>query len=483
MGEDFDVIVVGAGISGIGMGWHLQRKCPRLRYAILEARDRPGGTWDLFRYPGVRSDSDMHTLGYSFRPWTDGPAIADGQAILDYLDDTARSSGVGAHIRTGHRLLSAEWSTEAALWFLTVQRAGADAPETMTCRFLLMCTGYYDYARGHAPQWPGMEEYGGRLVHPQFWPQDLDYRGKRVVVIGSGATAVTLVPAMARDAGHVTMLQRSPTYVASVPQLDRMTAILRRVLPAGIAARLVRWRNILRQQVYFALMRRYPDRAREKLIDMVRDELGPNYPVDRDFRPRYDPWDQRLCAVPDGDLFDAIRRVRASVVTDTIARFTPGGILLASGRELGADIVVSATGLEMQYMGGVPICVDGVPVDPSKCYNYKGMMLSNVPNLVTCFGYTNASWTLRVDLVGDFVCRLLKRMRRRGMRQVTPRLDRPVGEEPLLDFSSGYVRRGLARFPRQGTRRPWKMSQNYLSDLFTLGLGGTRGLELSNPDK
>ena len=481
--EHFDVVVVGAGLSGIGAGCHLQMRSPDRSYVILEGRAVSGGTWDLFRYPGIRSDSDMYTLGYAFRPWTGAKAIADGESILHYIRDTAREHGVDRHIRFGHHVRSAAWSTQDARWTVTAQ--GPDGAVAFTCTFLFMCSGYYDYARGHAPEWAGTAQFAGRIVHPQFWPEDLDYAGKRVVVIGSGATAVTLVPAMARTAAHVTMLQRSPTYVVSRPAQDVAADWLRRTLPAKLAYGIVRWRNVLFGMVFYNLARKRPARIKRRLLDMVRTELGPDYDVATHFTPRYDPWDQRLCLVPDADLFAALREGRASVVTDRIAHFTPGGIRLESGAELAADVVVSATGLELQVLSDVTLHVDGVPVDLSQTYNYKGMMFSDVPNLACSFGYTNASWTLKADLTCAYVCRLLDTMRKRGLRQATPRVGgMALDPAPFVDFTSGYVTRAMAKFPRQGSRKPWRLHQNYARDLLALRYGSVDdGMEFSNPTR
>lgn len=482
MSEYFDVLVVGAGISGVGAGYHLQDKCPDRSYVILEGRERMGGTWDLFRYPGVRSDSDMHTLGYSFRPWTDAKAIADGPAILDYIEDTAREFGVDQHIRTQHRVVRADWSTEKAVWNVLVERGPDREQLRFCCRFLFMCTGYYDYARGYTPEWEGIADFAGTLVHPQFWPDDLDYAGKRVAVIGSGATAVTLVPELARQAAHVTMIQRSPTYVVSRPSKDVVANWLREHVGPRASYAITRWKNVLFGQYFYRAMRKHPEKAKERLIEMVREQMGPDYDTDTHFTPRYNPWDQRLCLVPDADLFDSLKSGSASVATGTIERFTPDGIRLASGEEVAADIVVTATGLEMQLMSGIPLSLDGVAVDPAKSLNYKGMMYSDIPNLASSFGYTNASWTLKVDLTCNYMCRLLNAMKKRGMRQVTPRVAEPVSEKPLLDFSSGYVQRGLAKFPKQGNRQPWQVHQSYTRDLLALRFGGIdTEMEFSNP--
>ncbi len=482
--EHFDVVVVGAGISGIGAGYHLQTLSPDRSYVILEGREDLGGTWDLFRYPGIRSDSDMYTLGYGFKPWTDAKAIADGPAILSYLRETARENGIDRHIRYGHRVIAAAWSSEDAVWTVTVERGAECERVEFTCAFLFMCSGYYDYAKGHAPEFPGAEDFAGRIVQPQFWPEDLDYTGKRVVVIGSGATAVTLVPAMAKTAQHVTMLQRSPTYIVARPSQDAIANGLRRWLPAKAAYGLTRWKNVLLGQFFFGRMRKHPDKAKARLLGWVRDHLGPDYDVDRHFTPRYNPWDQRLCLVPDADLFAAIKAGDASVVTDTIETFTKDGIRLSSGQELPADIIVTATGLELQLMSGVAFSVDGNTIDPAKSLGYKGMMFSDIPNLASSFGYTNASWTLKADLTCAYVCRLLNTMRARGLRQATPRVTDPeVQPEDFLDFSSGYVQRALEKFPKQGSKAPWKLHQNYLKDLLALRYGSVDdGMEFSNPE-
>ncbi|QKS01030.1 NAD(P)/FAD-dependent oxidoreductase [Sphingomonas sp. CL5.1] len=482
MTEHFDVIVVGAGLSGIGAGYHLQTRCPDRSYAILEGRDAIGGTWDLFRYPGIRSDSDMHTLGYNFRPWTREKAIADGPSIREYVTDTARTYGIDRHIHFGHRVVAAGWSTPDACW--TVEcRLGDGSTRRFTCNFLYMCSGYYNYATGHAPEFPGAGDFRGRIVHPQFWPEDLDYAGKKVVVIGSGATAVTLVPELAKAAAHVTMLQRSPTYVVSRPAEDRFANTLRRVLPAKAAYGFTRWKNVLLQMYFYRAARKHPAQAKERLVAMVRERLGEDYDVTTHFTPRYNPWDQRLCLVPDADLFDAIKAGSASVETGTIDTFTDNGIRLASGKTLDADIIVTATGLELQLLSGVPFTLDGKTIDLPKTLNYKGMMFSDVPNLASCFGYTNASWTLKADLTSMYVCRLLETMRKRGMRQCTPRIgSEPIAEEPFLTFSSGYVQRALAHMPKQGNRKPWKLNQNYALDLMALRFGSVDdSMEFSNP--
>lgn len=480
--EHVDVIVVGAGLSGIGAGYHLQTLCLDRSYVILEGRGTIGGTWDLFRYPGVRSDSDMYTLGYAFRPWDGAKAIADGPSILQYVRDTAAHYGIDRHIRFNHHVKAAAWSTDKASWVVTA--TGPEGEEVqLSCNFLFMCSGYYNYARGHAPEFSGSEEFAGRIVHPQFWPENLDYAGKRIVVIGSGATAVTLVPAMAETAAQVTMLQRSPTYVVSRPAEDGAANWLKRHLPARLAYRLIRWRNVLLGIWFFRLARRKPAKVKERLVGMVRDELGPEYDVATHFTPRYNPWDQRLCLVPDGDLFAAIREQRATVVTGTIDRFVQEGIRLQSGEVLPADIIITATGLELQLLSDVAFSVDGRTVDLAKTLNYKGMMFSDVPNLASTFGYTNASWTLKADLTSLYVCRLLNAMRRRAMRQATPRIgDTEIEEVPFLDFTSGYVQRAIDKFPRQGSRKPWRLNQNYALDVMALKFGSIdNSMEFSNP--
>jgi cation diffusion facilitator CzcD-associated flavoprotein CzcO len=481
MNQHVDVIIVGAGLSGIGAAHHLQERCPDRSYLILEARQAMGGTWDLFRYPGIRSDSDMHTLGYNFRPWTKAKSIADGPSIREYIEDTAREGGIDEHIRFGHRVTAAEWSTPDACWTITTD--GPDGAVQFTCNFLHMCSGYYDYDRGYTPHFVGQEEFAGRIVHPQFWPEDLDYSGKRVVVIGSGATAVTLVPEMAKKAASVTMLQRSPTYVVSRPGHDALANWLRTKLPSKTAYGMTRWKNVLMGMVFYRMTRRSPEKVKQKLLDGVRAHLGPDYDVATHFTPRYNPWDQRLCLVPDADLFDTIKAGRADVVTDTIERFTPAGILLSSGRELPADVIVTATGLEVKLLSGISPVVDGVPVHMGSALQYKGMMFSDVPNLAFTFGYTNASWTLKADLVAMYMCRVLNTMKKRGLRQATPRVgDQAVSPEPFVDFSSGYIQRVADQLPKQGNRKPWKLNQNYALDVMALRFGSVDdSMEFSNP--
>jgi cation diffusion facilitator CzcD-associated flavoprotein CzcO len=467
--EHFDVLIVGAGISGIGAAYHIKTRCSGRTFAIFEARHTFGGTWDLFRYPGVRSDSDMFTLGFAFRPWTEAKAIADGPSILRYLDETAKAYGIDRHIRFGRKVRSAAWNSGSARWTVAFERGPGALPEYVTCSFLHMCAGYYNYAQGYRPSFPGEEAFAGRIVHPQFWPSDLDYAGKRVVVIGSGATAVTLVPAMAERAAHVTMLQRSPTYVVSRPAEDAFANRLRKRLPARLAYAIVRWRNVLMQLYFYNMTRKQPEKVKAAIIDMARAQLGPDYDVATHFTPRYNPWDQRLCLVPDADLFAAIRSGTASVATDQIETFTQSGIRLKSGDELAADIIVTATGLDLQLMGGLEVTVDGVAADLPKAFSYKGMMYSGVPNLASSFGYTNASWTLKADLTAGYICRLLNHMDRHGYAECRPVNDDPALEaEPWLSFSSGYVQRALGRLPRQGKIAPWRVHQNYALDLMAL---------------
>ena len=467
----FDVVIVGAGLSGIGAGCHLTTKCPGKSFVLLEGRDTIGGTWDLFRYPGIRSDSDMYTLGYSFRPWTEAKAIADGPAILRYVRETAEAYGVDRKIRFGHTVKRAAWSSAEALWTVDAERGQEKEPVRFTCNFLFTCSGYYDYAGGYTPEFAGRERFRGEIVHPQQWPEKLDYAGKRVVVIGSGATAVTLVPAMAQTAAHVTMLQRSPTYIVSRPAEDAFANWLRRKLPAKLAYGVTRWRNVLLTMFFYNLARKKPAKFKAGVLKGVRAQLGPDYDVATHFTPSYNPWDQRLCLVPDSDLFRALRSGSASVVTDQIETFTETGLRLKSGAELDADVVVTATGLKLILLGGIEITVDGVRTELAKSMSYKGMMFSGVPNLAAAFGYTNASWTLKADLTCEYVCRLLGYMDRRGYGQCTPVKDASVKEEPFLDFSSGYVQRSLDQLPRQGTTKPWKLHQNYARDMLTLRLG------------
>jgi monooxygenase len=470
--EHVDVLIVGAGLSGVGAACHLQRSCPGKSFAILEAREAIGGTWDLFRYPGIRSDSDMFTLGYSFRPWAGDESIADGPSILRYVRETARDHRVEEKIRFGHRVVAAQWSSADARWTVRAQRVDSGEDVLLTCSFLYCCTGYYRYDEGYSPSFPGAERFAGQIVHPQHWPEDLDYEGKRVVVIGSGATAVTLVPAMADRAEHVTMLQRSPTYIVSLPAIDPLAGILRRRLPARVAATALRWKNVALTMLSFNISRRAPRLARRLLRRGVVGRLPVDYDVDTHFSPDYSPWQQRLCLVPDGDLFKAVSSGSASVVTDRVDTFTEGGIKLASGAELPADVIVSATGLNLLMLGGLELSLDGAPVEMAKQVGYKGMMLCGVPNLAFTVGYTNASWTLKADLVADYVCRLLRHMDEHGYATCTPQGPDPaVPTEPMIDLQAGYVLRSLDVLPRQGTTAPWRLHQNYFRDLRLLKRG------------
>ncbi|HEX4937330.1 MAG TPA: NAD(P)/FAD-dependent oxidoreductase [Candidatus Kapabacteria bacterium] len=469
--EYVDVLIIGAGLSGIGAACHLRRDCPNKTFAILEGRNAMGGTWDLFRYPGIRSDSDMYTLGYNFKPWTNPKAIADGASIRDYIRETAAEHKVDRKIRYGHKVIRADWSSDQAQWTVDILRTDSGDTLQMRCNFLLGCTGYYNYAAGFTPHFEGREQFKGTIIHPQHWPEDLDYSGKRVVVIGSGATAVTLVPAMTDKAAHVTMLQRSPSYVASVPLEDKLSNKLRRYLPEKLVYRMARTRNVGFQMGFFKLARSKPDTIKRLLLSQVKRQVGPNVDMAH-FTPNYNPWDERLCAVPNGDLFKVIRKGKASVVTDHIERFTENGILLKSGKTLEADIIITATGLDLQLLGGTQLAVDGKPFEMSQTMNYKGVMFRDLPNFAMVFGYTNASWTLKADITCEYLCRLLKLMDRKGARQCTPRA-KPgsVHEVPFLDMKSGYVQRALSRLPRQGSRAPWKLYQNYALDLAMLRFG------------
>lgn len=477
--EHVDVLIVGAGVSGIGCAYHLQTEAPSKSYMILEAREATGGTWDLFTYPGIRSDSDLHTFGYAFKPWRDEKSIADGPAILEYIRETARENGIEQHIRTGHRVTGASWSTEQGLW--TAQVALADGTEkAITCDWLFVAGGYYRYDQGFMPDFPGLGDFQGTIIHPQHWPEDLDYAGKNVVVIGSGATAMTIVPAMAKEgAGHVTMLQRSPTYVASVPERDPIANWLRRKLPEARAYAITRRKNIAQQRLVYTLSQKHPKLVRRLLTAGVKRQLPEGYDVATHFNPKYDPWDQRLCAVPDGDLFKAIKKGGASIVTDTIERFTADGIQLTSGQHLPADIIISATGLNLLAFGGVQLTVDGAPVRLNDHLVYKGMMLSDVPNFAFAIGYTNSSWTLKVDLVCEHLTRMLGYMDRFGHDIAAPHaLDPNMETRPLLDFAAGYVQRSLQEFPRQGVRAPWSMAMSYATDIKTLRTGPINDPEL-----
>jgi monooxygenase len=470
--EHVDVLIVGAGLSGIGAAHHLQTNCPSKTFAILEARDCIGGTWDLFRYPGIRSDSDMYTLGYSFRPWTEAKAIADGPSILDYVRQTASEHGIEQRIRFNHRATRAEFSTADARWIVTAQRTDTQETVRLSAGFVFMCSGYYRYDEGYTPEFSGTERFAGQIVHPQRWTDDIDYTDKRVVVIGSGATAITLVPSMAERAAHVTMLQRSPSYVVSLPGEDRIAHALRRALPAKTAYAVSRWKNVLRTMLSFEVSRRRPRLMKAVLHKALERQLPAGYDIDRHFKPRYDPWDQRLCLVPNGDLFAAIGSGRASVVTDRIETFTESGLKLESGAELEADLIVTATGLNLLALGGIELAVDGREIELSETMGYKGMMLSGVPNFAFAIGYTNASWTLKCDLTCEYVCRLLNHMDAHGYRLCTPEnRDPSIVGLPFIDFSSGYVQRSIDKFPKQGSKAPWRLHQNYPLDILSLKFG------------
>ncbi|MFF0542266.1 flavin-containing monooxygenase [Nocardia thailandica] len=472
--DHVDVLIIGAGLSGIGAACHLATALPGKTYAVLEGRGASGGTWDLFRYPGIRSDSDMYTLGYRFKPWTGDKAIADGAAIRDYIREAATEHGVDRHIRYHHRVERAEWSGAEARWTVRVHRADTGDIVTLTANFLFACTGYYRYDQGYTPEFAGLADYAGTVVHPQHWPEDLDYAGKRVAIIGSGATAVTLGPAMARAAAQVTMVQRSPTYILSAPSADAVALRLRRFLPERLAYSLTRLKNSARSVGIYELSRRRPEFAKKFIRDLQRRWLPDGYDIDTHFTPAYDPWDQRLCLVPDNDMFRAIRKGRLDIVTDRIERFTATGLRLESGRELDADVVVTATGLNLLAFGGIDLAVDGRPVDLTETMAFKGMMLSGLPNFAFVVGYTNASWTLKADLVCEYVIRLLKYMDARGHRTVELDRDTAVAEEPFLDFAAGYVLRSLDRFPKQGDVAPWRLRMNYFRDLPVLRYGPLR---------
>jgi cation diffusion facilitator CzcD-associated flavoprotein CzcO len=459
--EHLDVVIVGAGLSGIGMAWHLQDRCPSKTYAILEAREASGGTWDLFRYPGVRSDSDMQTLGYRFKPWTGSKALADGPSILSYVRETAAEAGIDEHIRYGHKVVRAEWSSQDSLW--TVH---AEGREPLRSRFLLNCSGYYRYDKGFTPPFEGREDFAGEIVHPQFWPEDLDVTGKRVVVIGSGATAVTLVPALARSgARHVTMLQRSPSYILAMPDEDAIANVLRKRIGERRAYAIVRWKNVVLQTLLFQLSQRFPRPMRKLYRAGALRQLPAGFAIDTHLNPRYKPWDQRLCLVPNGDLFETISDGSAEIVTAEIERFTERGIRLRDGSELEADVIVTATGLNLLMFGGMELALDGEPVDLPRTMAYKSMMLSGLPNFLYTVGYTNASWTLKADLVAEYACRLINHMDANGHRRAMPVRDPSIEERPFMDFSPGYVLRSIGELPRQGSEAPWRLSMSYIIDI------------------
>ncbi len=483
--EHFDVLIIGAGLSGIAAAYYLQSRRPERTFAIVEAREAIGGTWDLFRYPGVRSDSDLYTFGFSFAPWRDKNSIAGGPLILDYLRETAGKFGICQKIRFKQKVKGAAWDTSRSQWTVDVKAGAEEAPVRYTANFLYLCTGYYDFDEGYLPSWPDMDKYRGAFVHPQVWPNNLDYVGRKVIVIGSGATAVTLVPAMAPLAAHVTMLQRSPTYIVALPAEDRIANWLRRSLPERFAHGLSRWKNILLTMFFYNMARLRPKATKQQILRLAKSQLGPEFDAEQHLSPRYNPWDQRLCLVPDGDLFKAISSGRVSIVTGEIAAFTEKGILTRSGKELEADIIVTATGLKLKLLGGIQLTLDGKAPDLTKSLIYKGMMLSEVPNLAYSLGYTNASWTLKCELIARYVCRILKHMKKHGYSVATPRVHGNISEEPAIGLTSGYVQRALPDLPKQGSKRPWKLYQNYALDLVTLRFGpvedGTMEFTVSKP--
>jgi cation diffusion facilitator CzcD-associated flavoprotein CzcO len=472
MDNHFDVIVIGAGISGIGAGYHLQTKCPEKSYAILEGRDTIGGTWDLFKYPGIRSDSDMYTLGFSFFPWKEKEAIADGPSILKYLNETSKKFNIDKKIKFNHYVKDASWCSEKSIWTLKVEDKNLMDTVTISCNFIFMCSGYYSYEKGYTPDFDGINEFNGKIMHPQKWDTSIDYSDKEVIVIGSGATAVTLVPEMAKDAKHVTMLQRSPTYVVSAPQQDPLAIFLQKYLPSKLSYFIVRWKNILRQQWYFRLCKKNPKRVKDFIINQVRKSLGHDYDVDKHFTPNYNPWDQRMCLVPNGDLFKSIRKKQTSVVTDTIDKFTATGIKLESGKTLAADLIVTATGLNLEICSNINLKVDGKDINLPDTVTYKGMMFSGVPNLVSTFGYTNASWTLGADLTSEYVCRLLNYMKKSSIKKCCPEANSKIeNNDDWLNLTSGYIKRSKDIFPKQGKRSPWTNNQNFLKDIFQIRYG------------
>ena len=476
--EFVDVLVVGAGLAGIGSACQLRRTMPELSLAILEARAVSGGTWDLFRYPGIRSDSDMYTYSYGFKPWTDKSAIADGDSILNYIREAADEYDLNQHIRYNHKVVSAHWCSQDKLWTVTVVRSDGEEQLAIRCRFILSCTGYYDYKQGYTHEFDGIDDFQGEIVHPQFWPEQLDYKDKRVVVIGSGATAVTLIPSMANDTASLVMLQRSPTYIANVPAEDPWLKPLSKFMPSSWVFRSIRWKKVLLQQYIYRLSRKKPRGLRRYLLNQVREELGPDYDVDTHFTPNYNPWDQRLCAVPDGDMFAAIREGKAEVVTDHIDHFNSSGIALKSGNQLDADIVVIATGLKLKFGGDIAYRIDGEEVDPTERFVYRGMMLEGVPNLAMSVGYTNSSWTLKTDLTAKYVCGLFKKMKRGGYSYVIPTLSGEMKEVPLLDFDAGYVLRARDIMPKNGDRKPWKNNDSYTKDYASLEFNRNKYSEL-----
>ena len=463
-----DVIVVGAGISGIAAGYNLKKSCPNKSFSILEGRKSIGGTWDLFKYPGIRSDSDMHTLGFRFKPWIHDKSIADGPSIMEYLHETINEYELNNNILLDHKVDSANWNSEKLLWELKIKVN--DQIQNLTCNFLFLCGGYYSYTKPHMPYFKNQESFEGQIVHPQFWDESLNYSEKKVAVIGSGATAITIVPAIAEKAEHVVMIQRSPTYVVSGPSKDALNRFLRKILPIRITYFLIRWKNILYQSFTFFMARKYPERTKNRILDLAKNEIGTEN-VNQHFTPSYKPWDQRICLIPDSDLFNAINNKKASVVTDTINEFQPDGILLNSGKKIEADIIITATGIELNSLNDINVTIDNVKVIANERLTYKGMMLSGVPNFAISFGYVNASWTLRADLTCEYVCRLINLMDKKGVKCCEPKDDKSAyGDDQLIDFTSGYFQRGLNQMPKQGNKAPWKNYQNYLKDIFAVRL-------------
>jgi monooxygenase len=473
--DHLDVLIVGAGISGISGAYYLSTQCPTKKIAIFEGRDTLGGTWDLFRYPGIRSDSDMYTLGFAFKPWTSDKAIADAPSIMAYLNETVDQFNLRKLIHYHHRVTHASWDSKAARWTVTYIQGQDGVPQTLTCSFIYMCSGYYNYAKGHRPEFSGEADFEGDIFHPQFWPEKYDYSGKKVVVIGSGATAVTLVPAMTNGEGaasHVTMLQRSPTYIVSAPGIDVFANWLRNSMPKGFAYGFIRWRNVIRQMIFYTLAQKRPEKVKQQILDLMVPDLPEGFDIATHFTPSYKPWDQRICLVPDSDLFVAIKQGKADVATDHIDHFDAKGIALKSGKHLDADIIVTATGIELQLLSGLQVDVDGQAINFAETFSYKGMMYSGVPNMASAFGYTNASWTLKADLTAEYVCRLIKHMDDSGTRECRPALHgKGLAPAPWLNFSSGYVTRAMANWPKQGDVAPWKVHQNYALDLMAFRFG------------
>ncbi len=462
-----DVVIVGAGISGIAAGYNLKKSCPNKSFSILEGRSDIGGTWDLFKYPGVRSDSDMHTLGYRFKPWIHDKSIADGPSILEYINETIDENDLRKNILLNHKVSSANWNSDKSIWELKIQEHNQS--KNMTCNFLFLCGGYYSYTKPHMPSFKNQDKFRGQIIHPQFWTDKIDYEHKKVAVIGSGATAITIVPAIAEKAEHVSMIQRSPTYVVSGPSEDAINKLLRKFLPTKITYFLIRWKNILWQSFTFFMARRYPEKTKNRILELIREELGPDYDIEKHFTPTYKPWDQRICLVPDSDLFKSINNNKASVITDTIAEFQQDGVLLSSGKKIESDIIITATGISLNSLNDIHVTLDDVVINPHERLTYKGMMLSGVPNFATSFGYVNASWTLRADLTCEYVCRLINLMDKKGVLCCEPVDDKSAyGDDRLIDFTSGYFERGLHLMPKQGSKAPWKNYQNYLKDIFAV---------------